>query len=143
MRLEPNNTCSPIIVQFTVGLCRIRIAPKSRSNARVQPLLQNSFSTPGRRRKRFNESGQYCQAAHKPKNDQNRTFRFLVGLRTCSSEGDVFTHFFADREKVIAVVYCNVPWRPKLQEGSTSSNRTRPSPTWCTRLADLFKRSGV
>lgn len=63
---------------------------------------------------------------------------------------DVFTHFFADREKVNVDVYCNVvkieiiTWMKTksadkeyiFQQNSVPANRAR-------KIVDLFKRSGV
>ena len=67
-----------------------------------------------------------------------------------SSEGDVLTHFFADREKVNAEVYCKVledkiiPW---MKEKGTSNEfvfqqDSAPAHT-AKKTVNLLKGSGV
>jgi hypothetical protein len=74
----------------------------------------------------------------------------VMALCVVSSEGDVFTHFFANREKVNAEVYCNVldakiiPWMKAKASGKKFVFQQDSAPAHTARkTVDLLKRSGV
>ena len=74
----------------------------------------------------------------------------VMALCVTSSEGDVLTHFFADREKVNAAVYCKVledkiiPWMKDTAVGKEFVFQQDSAPAHTAKkTVDLLKGSGV